>query len=66
MGKYEDNFGDEGQPLIFDKNDASSKEKGNSTKRRCINRRDAARAAVDAPLDVDLKGGIVQVNTAKR
>ena len=68
MGKYEDNFVQEGQPLIFDKaNDASSKEAADTTgKRRCINRRDAARAAVEALLNVDLKGEVVQVYTAKR
>lgn len=67
MGKYEDNFVEEGQPLIFEKANAASQDKSeNNGKRKCINRRDAARAAVEALLDEELKGEVVQVYTAKR
>ena len=63
LGKFEDNFVEEGLPIAQTTEEESAIEEG---KRRLINRRDAAKAAVDALLNTDIKGKITQVYTAKR
>lgn len=65
MGKYEDNFVEEGQPLIFE-NTLTSMETNEPQKRICINRRDAARAAVETLANKELDKKIVTVYTTKR
>ena len=64
MGQFEDNFLAEGEPisLTVDDKDVFDVTK----KRRLINRRDAAKAIVDALINPDLTGRTVQVYTATR
>ena len=62
MGKYEDNFVEEGLEVIFE----NKPELENPRQTRKINRRDAAQAAVDALTREDLVGKTVQVYTALR
>ena len=62
MGKYEDNFVEEGLEVIFE----NKPELENPRQTRKINRRDAAQAAVDALTREDLVGKAVQVYTALR
>jgi len=75
MGKFDDNFVQEGQELLYAESEedtavvegvitAKKRESDGSQKR--INRRDAARAAVEALLDENLEGKKVQVYTAIR
>lgn len=63
MGQYEDNFVEEGQEIFMDESDP---EFDGEKQVRLINRRDAARAAVEALTNKDLQGKTVQVYTAKR
>jgi hypothetical protein len=60
MGRYEDNFVDESLDILMDQGGAEDE------RRRRINRRDAARAAVDALINEQVKGKTVQVWTALR
>ena len=62
MGQYDDNFVQEGETVVFQTDPAFD----GAQKRRLINRRDAAKAAVDALLNSDLLGKTVQVYTAVR
>lgn len=62
MGKYEDNFVEEGLEVIYE----NKPELENPRQTRKINRRDAAQAAVDALTREDLVGKTVQVYTALR
>ena len=62
MGKYEDNFVEEGLEVIYE----NKPELENPRQTRKINRRDAAQAAVDALTREDLVGKAVQVYTALR
>ena len=62
MGQYEDNFVDESLDILMDESGSESED----TAKRRINRRDAARAAVDALTDETVKGKTVQVWTALR
>ena len=76
MGKYDDNFVEEGQELQFsDAKDDTEVVDGVIQSKRIenkegtqlrINRRDAARAAVEALLDEGIEGKKVQVYTATR
>lgn len=72
MSKFEDNFVDESLDLVYDKiDDAKMQLEDGSDEyyqmsRRKINRRDAARAAVNALLDKTLEGTTVEVWTALR
>ena len=61
MGRYEDNFVEESLEILMDEDGTSQ----DAVKRR-INRRDAARAAVDALTDENAKGKTLQVWTALR
>lgn len=63
LGKFEDNLIEEGLSIAQTSFEESTLEEG---KTRLINRRDAARAAVDALLNADIKGETMQVYTAKR
>ena len=76
MGKFDDNFVQEGLELLYEETDeedtlvvegvvTAKKPRGNGMQKR-INRRDAARAAVEALLDEKLEGKKVQVYTATR
>jgi hypothetical protein len=60
MGRYEDNFVDESLDILMDQGGTQDE------RRRRINRRDAARAAVDALINEQVKGKTVQVWTALR
>ena len=73
MGRYEDNFVQEDLPICMDLMDdgesLDDKDKDKQNKRpllRMINRRDAARAAVNALTNRDLVGKIVPTWTAER
>mmetsp|Transcript_10238 Transcript_10238/g.22184 ORF Transcript_10238/g.22184 Transcript_10238/m.22184 type:complete len:411 (+) Transcript_10238:240-1472(+) len=76
MGKFDDNFVEEGQELNFsDAEDDTEVVDGVIQSKRIenkegtqlrINRRDAARAAVEALLDEGIEGKKVQVHTATR
>ena len=76
MGKFDDNFVEEGQELQFaDAEDDTEVVEGVIQSKRIenkegtqlrINRRDAARAAVEALLDEDIEGKKVQVHTVTR
>ena len=59
MSRYEDNFVEENLNVLMDEGDGSE-----DKKKRRINRRDAARAAVDALTNESVKGKTVQVWTA--
>ena len=62
MGQFEDNFIPEGEAVsISDKDEFDG-----DRRRRLINRRDAAKAVVDALINPDLVGRTVQVYTATR
>jgi hypothetical protein len=68
MGRYDDNFVQEGldvQQETSGLNDAQA-ERNKEHARRRINRRDAARAAVEALVDTSMRNEIVQVWTATR
>ncbi len=75
MGKFDDNFVQEGQELLYAESEedtavvegviTAKKRESDGTQKR-INRRDAARAAVEALLDENLEGKKVQVYTAIR
>jgi hypothetical protein len=58
MGRYDDNFVPEDLDILFDQSTTNFQEG-----QRRINRRDAAKAAVDALTDADLVGKTVQVWT---
>lgn len=64
MGKYEDNFVEESLDILSDDGDASVDEE--TQRRRKINRRDAARASVEALTNEEGKGKTLQVWTAIR
>jgi len=78
MGKFDDNFVEEGQEVQYAVaeedtvvvdgvvNAKRSSSNGNDGMQKRINRRDAARAAVEALLDEELEGKKVQVYTAVR
>ena len=63
MGKYEDNFVDEGLDLLLD---TENKEDPEVKRTRRINRRDVARAVSDALVDDSLVGKTVEMWTACR
>lgn len=68
LGRFEDNFVEEGLDLEYEAsvaNDAEAEEDREKSRRR-INRRDAARAVVDALTDESRKDQTVQVWTATR
>ncbi len=76
MGKFDDNFVQEGLKLLYEETEeedtlvvegvvTAKKPRGNGMQKR-INRRDAARAAVEALLDEKFEGKKVQVYTATR
>ena len=79
MGKYDDNFVEEGQGLqyaeaeddtevvdgVVSVKESSSASSTNGLQKR-INRRDAARAAVEALTNEEIDGKKVQVYTAER
>jgi hypothetical protein len=62
MGRYDDNFVEESLNVLMDEGGGGGQDK----KKRRINRRDAARAAVDALTNESVKGKTVQVWTALR
>ena len=75
MSKFEDNFVEESLELLYDidpgetacdEAESNSSEINFQKSRRKINRRDAARAAVNALLDETLEGRTVEVWTALR
>jgi len=75
MSKFEDNFVEESLDLLYDidpgenacdEAESNSSEINFQKSRRKINRRDAARAAVNALLDETLEGRTVEVWTALR
>ena len=78
MGKYDDNFVEEGQELQYAEAEddtevvdgvVSVKEESTSSKngiQKRINRRDAARAAVEALTNEEIDGKKVQVYTAEK
>uniref|UniRef100_A0A7S2YT99 Uncharacterized protein n=1 Tax=Entomoneis paludosa TaxID=265537 RepID=A0A7S2YT99_9STRA len=76
MGRYDDNFVEEGLPISFDtatnsQNEDAEAESGSSRTpttvvQRKINRRDAARAAVEALTKPELLDQTVQVYTATK
>lgn len=61
MGRYDDNFVEESLNVLMDEGGG-----GEDKKKRRINRRDAARATVDALTNESVKGKTVQVWTALR
>ena len=63
MGKYEDNFVDEGLDVLLD---MENKEDPEVKRTRRINRRDVARAISDALVDDSLVGKTVEMWTASR
>jgi hypothetical protein len=70
MSKYEDNFVQESLDIMTEEGKSSSSSSSSSSSeeaaRRRINRRDAARAAVDALTKEECKGKTLQVWTAVR
>lgn len=64
MSRYDENFVDEDLEIQFDENAAT--DDGVEKRRRRINRRDAARIAVEAMTDENLLGKKVEVYTALR
>lgn len=62
MGRYEDNFVEEGLELLMATDGLEEEDSG----QRQINRRDAAKAAVEALVKNDAVGKIVKVYSAKR
>lgn len=67
FGKYEDNFVEEGMEVLTGVSNERDLDEGDNDMRRLrINRRDAARAAVDALTDETLEGKTVKVWTALR
>lgn len=60
MGRYDDNFVEEGRDIEFDEAKPSLEEDSDFRRRR-INRRDAARAAVESLTNEDVQGKIYQV-----
>jgi len=64
MARYDENFVDEDLDIQFDENAAT--DDGVEKRRRRINRRDAARIAVEALTDENLLGKKVEVYTALR
>ena len=64
MARYDENFVDEGLDIVFE--ESTSVGEGKPIRKRRINRRDAARAAVDALTDESLFGKKVEVYTVER
>lgn len=73
LGKFDDNFVEESLDILYEKDnnigtqveDESDDEKYQKSRRK-VNRRDAARAVVDALLDESLEGKVSEVWTALR
>lgn len=66
MGRYDDNFVPEDLEIIFEDKGSTAFEETSKRGSRRINRRDAARAAVEALTNDELRGKTVQVWTQKR
>ncbi|KAL7557993.1 hypothetical protein ACA910_000040 [Epithemia clementina (nom. ined.)] len=66
MGRYEDNFVQEDLDIIFTTDSGNGDQSSMAKRRRLINRRDAARAAVDALTNNELVGKVVQTWTVEK